>query len=112
MRLSHRDQLRDAEEPAPFDVAFSKESYLFKEYRESDDKLPIVKGIVQSHEVDEAMDETLAIVDALERGATHYTSNLGYLDLRRALARPKGGHDQPRDQPERSAFRHTRQDAR
>ena len=26
-------------------------------------------------------------VFALERGATHYTSNLGYLDLRRALAR-------------------------
>ena len=28
-----------------------------------------------------------ATVFALERGATHYTSNLGYLDLRRALAR-------------------------
>jgi aminotransferase len=26
-------------------------------------------------------------VFALERGATHYTSNLGYLELRRALAR-------------------------
>src|SRR5574340_998973 len=26
-------------------------------------------------------------VFALERGATHYTSNLGYLDLRRALSR-------------------------
>jgi aminotransferase len=29
-------------------------------------------------------------VFALERGATHYTSNLGYLDLRRALARYVG----------------------
>jgi aminotransferase len=31
-------------------------------------------------------------VFALERGATHYTSNFGYLDLRRALARYVGKH--------------------
>ena len=29
-------------------------------------------------------------VFALERGATHYTSNLGYLELRRALAKAQG----------------------
>ena len=28
-----------------------------------------------------------ATVFALERGATHYTSNLGYLELRKALSR-------------------------
>ena len=47
-------------------------------------------------------------VFALERGATHYTSNLGYLELRRALARYVAQDLRRRIQPRERNPRHRR----
>lgn len=53
-------ELRDAEEPAPFDLTFNKNTYIFEEYREEDDKLPMLKDVVQTYKnEDEAIEQIM-----------------------------------------------------